>query len=170
MAFPRAFLSQNTFAFQDFADFSKKAKATYISHDGYIRPCCYVHRHNKTERDEPWLLNDEHNIASGKSLSEMFSTLEYTDFFDRLKTGKDIPERCYEVCGKVQTNVGADHRKEKIVEDTPRWVETVNQTYDDSYKVLKHNARSVLDYARAKPAQSSSIYNLVRIKCIVNDM
>ena len=117
--------------------FSKKAKATYISHDGYIRPCCYVHRHNKTEVDEPWLLDDKHNIASGKSLAEMFSTPEYTDFFNRLKTGKDIPERCYEVCGKVQTNVGADHRKEKIVENKPRWVETVTQSYDDNYKVQK---------------------------------
>jgi len=30
--------------------FSKKAKATYISHDGYVRPCCYVHRHIKLKK------------------------------------------------------------------------------------------------------------------------
>jgi len=117
--------------------FSKKAKATYISHDGYVRPCCYVHRHNKAEKDEPWLVDFKHNIASGSSLEEMFSTPEYSDFFDRLKAGKDIPERCYEICGKTQTNVGADHRKEKITSKGPRWVEITEQHYDEKYKVQK---------------------------------
>lgn len=117
--------------------FTKKAKATYISHDGYVRPCCFVHRHNKTERDEPWMVDFKHNIGSGKSLDEMFSTPEYTDFFNRLKTGKDVPERCYEVCGKIQTNVGTDHRKEKTTNKVPRWTEAVEQSYEETYKVQK---------------------------------
>ena len=26
-----------------------KPKATYITHDGYVRPCCFLHRHNAVE-------------------------------------------------------------------------------------------------------------------------
>jgi hypothetical protein len=114
---------------------NKKAKATYISHDGYVRPCCYVHRHNRTEKDEPWMVELRHNIRSGDSLEKMFSTPEYTDFFNRLKTGKNIPYRCYEICGKRQTNIGVDHRKEKIQGGVNQWVETKEQSYEDSYKV-----------------------------------
>ena len=54
-----------------------KPKATYITHDGYVRPCCYTHRHQKIEADERWMNDPKHNVKSGKSLQEMFDTTEY---------------------------------------------------------------------------------------------
>jgi hypothetical protein len=38
-----------------------KPKATYITHDGYVRPCCFLHRHNQVEADERWL-NDKKQV------------------------------------------------------------------------------------------------------------
>lgn len=114
--------------------FKEKAKATYISHDGYVRPCCYVHRHNKTEKAEPWMVELRHNLRSGDSLEKIFDTPEYRDFFKRLKTGKNIPWRCYDVCGKKETDIGADHRKEKYIDGKPIWQE-VAKNYDKKYKV-----------------------------------
>ena len=66
-----------------------KPKATYITHDGYVRPCCYTHRHQKIEADERWMNDPKHNVKSGKSLQEMFDTPEYKDFFERSLSDAD---------------------------------------------------------------------------------
>ena len=76
--------------------FKDTPKAAYLTHDGYVRPCCYAHRHNKIEKDEPWMVELRHNLRSGNSLEKIFSTPEYKDFFERMKNGKDIPRRCIE--------------------------------------------------------------------------
>lgn len=121
-----------------------KPKATYITHDGYVRPCCFLHRHNAVEGDERWLNDDKHNLKSGKSLKEIFETEEYMNFFERLRTGKNIPERCIDVCknSKRSFNVvggSNDTRKERKIEGLEQYqvFHDTSDHYEDEYSV-KH--------------------------------
>ena len=121
-----------------------KPKATYITHDGYVRPCCFLHRHNQVEGDERWLNDDKHNLHSGRSMKEIFETDEYVDFFERLRTGKDVPERCIDVCknSKRSFNViggSNDTRKERKIEGLEQYqaFHNTSEHYEDEYSV-KH--------------------------------
>ena len=122
-----------------------KPKATYITHDGYVRPCCYTHRHQKIEADERWMNDPKHNVKSGKSLQEMFDTPEYKDFFERLRTGKQVPERCIDVCKRSrrswndQVGSASDPRKEKNIVgyEQHESKHTSDEHYEDTYTV-KH--------------------------------
>lgn len=115
--------------------FKDTPKAAYLTHDGYVRPCCYAHRHNKIEKDEPWMVELRHNLRSGNSLEKIFSTPEYKDFFERMKNGKDIPRRCIEVCSKPQDK-GVDSRKEKTINGKLDWSRE-EAIYVDEYRVPK---------------------------------
>jgi hypothetical protein len=121
-----------------------KPKATYITHDGYVRPCCFLHRHNQVEADERWLNDKKHNLHSGKSLQQIFDTNEYKNFFERLKTGKDIPARCIDICKSSKRSYNSilgshDNRKEKYIEGLVQYQEhhNENKDYENNYSV-KH--------------------------------
>jgi hypothetical protein len=59
----------------------QQPKGVYITHDGYVRPCCFLHRHNKIEKELPWLIDQNTNINHTKSLSAIFDKTEYQQFF-----------------------------------------------------------------------------------------
>lgn len=122
-----------------------KPKATYITHDGYVRPCCFTHRHQKVEADERWMNDLKHNLKSGSTLQQIFETPEYKDFFERLRTGKQVPDRCIQVCKKSRrswndlTGGSYDTRKEKSIVGYEQYESKHNSEkyYEDSYSV-KH--------------------------------
>ena len=111
------------------------SKGVYATHDGYIRPCCFLHRHNRIEKELPWLLDKDTNINHTKSLTAIFNKKEYKQFFSNLLQNNNVPEKCYEVCGSKESS-DYDTRKEKYLNNSDSiYNQTREVEYHDTYIV-----------------------------------
>lgn len=106
-------------------------KGVYLTHDGYARPCCFFHRHNKIEKELPWMLDNDTNINYTKSLTAVFDKKEYRQFFDDLLHNNNVPEKCYEICGSKESS-NYDTRKEKYLNNE-------NDIYNEKRDVEYHS-------------------------------
>jgi len=92
----------------------KKPKSVYITHDGYVRPCCFIHRYHPIEKELSWLVSDKTNINQVESLSKVFNDTDYKNFFQGLLDNNNVPDRCYDICGSNDAS-DYDTRKEKYL-------------------------------------------------------
>tara|TARA_B100001287_G_scaffold276772_1_gene289344 strand:+ start:4007 stop:5053 length:1047 start_codon:yes stop_codon:yes gene_type:complete len=113
-------------------------KGVYLTHDGYARPCCFFHRYNKIEKELPWLVADDTNVNHTKSLNKVFDKKEYQEFFQNLLDNNNVPEKCYEICGKDNAP-NYDTRKEKYLNtDEKIFNNKVKVEYLEKYVVPKN--------------------------------
>ena len=103
-----------------FAPKCLRGRPYYVTHDKFVRPCCYFVDHgwepNSPKDESPkgeklwpihdvkWLRDPKTNLKNYKHIDDVFETKLYRDFYDSLLDAVDtghidnLPKRCINKC------------------------------------------------------------------------